>query len=229
MSLVKNLAGQTQEIIEYLHNHPDFFRRHPEVLSELNIPHQTESNVASLIEYQVAQLRLQTNDLQHTIHDLEKDATSKRKLAENIHTLSLCLLKADDYKILYKILYNELKKYYSADQVLLLIFNKNKLKKDFAGLKFLDSNSGLDFMFTEIFHRNKPLCDSLQQEQIDALFDKHEDAIHSTVLIPIQQSNWHGLFVIGSQERNYYSHGFEMDLLFYLSNILKPIINSWFK
>ncbi len=229
MSLVKNFTGQTQEIIDYLDTHPDFFRQHPEVLSELNIPHQTENNVASLIEYQVTRLRLQANDLQKTIHDMEMDAITKRELAGNIHKLSLCLLKASSHKTLYNTLFKGLKEYYLSDQVLLLVFGKDKLTKDYKGLKFLVPSSELDFMFTEIFQHDKPLCDSLQQEQIDAFFGKNAQKIFSTVLVPMQQSSWHGLLVLGSQERNYYSHGFELDLLLYLSNTLVLIINSWLR
>ncbi|NIQ15196.1 MAG: DUF484 family protein, partial [Candidatus Dadabacteria bacterium] len=53
-------------------------------------------------------------------------------------------------------------------------------------------------MFTEIFHRNKPLCGSLQEEHIKTLFGNQENSINSTILIPLQQQKWQGLLVIGS-------------------------------
>jgi uncharacterized protein YigA (DUF484 family) len=160
---------------------------------------------------------------------MEMAAIIKRELAGNIHKLSLCLLKASSHKIVYNTLFKGLKEYYLSDQVLLLVFGKNKLTKNYKGLQFLVPSSELDFMFTEIFQRDKPLCDSLQQEQIETFFGKNAQNIFSTILIPMQQSNWHGLLVLGSQERNHYSHGFALDLLLYLSNTLGLIINSWLR
>jgi uncharacterized protein YigA (DUF484 family) len=74
-------------------------------------------------------------------------------------------------------------------------------------------------MFTELFHHNKPLCDSLQTEHIEALLGAEIESIHSTVLIPVQQSDWHGLLVLGSTMQDQYSHGFKIDLLNYIVSI----------
>ena len=63
MVLSKDLPDSPEDIIKYLRNHPDFFVEHTDILSELNVPHGTTSNIASLIEYQVAQLRQENTNL----------------------------------------------------------------------------------------------------------------------------------------------------------------------
>jgi hypothetical protein len=220
MSLVKNLSGTPEEIVEYLRNHPDFFALHPELIPDLIVPHITEGNVTSLIEYQVTRLRQQLADLQHNVNDIESGSTTDRKFASSIHALSLTLFACTSPHQLYQRLHKGLKTYYSADRMLLLLFSKPEAPANSCDIHFMDSNSKLRFMFTEIFHRNKPLCGSLQEEHLVELFERDFDSIKSTVLLPMDDAHWQGLLVLGSHEQSRYGHGFELDLLVFLKNII---------
>lgn len=220
MSIVKNLSGTTEEIAEYLHNHPDFLVLHPELIPDLVIPHTTEENITSLIEYQVSRLRQQLADLQRIVHEMESGSTGGRKFASSIHALSLELLACTSLEKLYKCLRTGLKTYYSADRVQLLLFSKYDASENCSGMHFMDSSSKLRFMFTEIFHRNKPLCGSLQEEHLLELFDGDIELIKSTVLLSMDDAFWQGLLVLGSRKPDCYSHGFELDLLVYLKDIV---------
>jgi len=79
MALTKDLPESPEDIIEYLRSHPDFFVEHTDILSELNIPHDTPGqlastgNVASLIEHQVAQLRHENSSLNENLEKSEED------------------------------------------------------------------------------------------------------------------------------------------------------------
>ena len=227
MSLVKNLSGTPEEIVEYLRNHPDFFVLHPELIPDLIIPHNTEENVASLIEYQVSRLRHQLSDLQYTVNEIESVSTGDRKFASSIHALSLNLFSCTSPDQLYHCLQKGLKIYYSADRVLLLLFFKSDKPEISSGMRFMDSNSKSRFMFTEIFHRNKPLCGSLQEEHLVELFERDFDSIKSTVLLPMDHPHWQGLLVLGSREKNRYGHGFELDLLVFLKDIVYHMIHNF--
>jgi uncharacterized protein YigA (DUF484 family) len=227
MSLANNLSGTPEEIVEYLRNHPDFFVLHPELIPVLVIPHITQGNVASLIEYQVARLRQQLADLQYTVNEIETGSTGDRKFASGIHALSLDLFACTSPGQLYHCLQKGLKTHYSADRMLLLLFSKTAAPANFPGMHFMDSNSKLRFMFTEIFHRNKPLCGSLQEEHLIELFELDIDSIKSTVLLPMDHPCWQGLLVLGSCEANRYGLGFALDLLVYLKDIVYLKINSF--
>ena len=220
MSLIKNISGTPDEIVEYLRNHPDFFVLHPELIPGLIIPHTTEENVASLLEYQVSRLRQQSSDLQRVIREMESVSSDDRNFTSDIHALSLGLLASTSPEEFYNYLTKGLKTYYSADRVLLLLFSKPGVPENCSGIHFMESNSKLRFMFTEIFHRNKPLCGSLQEEHLLELFDSDIDLIKSTVLLPMDHANWQGLLVLGSHEQGQYGHGFELDLLVYLKDIV---------
>ena len=227
MSLVKNLSGTPEEIVEYLRNHPDFFVLHPELIPDLIIPHNTEENVASLIEYQVSRLRQQLANLEYTVNEIQSGSTADRKFSSSIHALSLDLFACASPNQLYHCLQKGLKTYYSADRMLLLLFAKPEAPVNSSDMHFMDSNSKSRFMFTEIFHRNKPLCGSLQEEHLVELFERDMDLIKSTVLLPMDHVCWQGLLVLGSYEQNRYGHGFELDLLVFLKDIVYFKIHSF--
>ena len=227
ISLVKNLSGTTGAIVEYLRNHPDFFVLHPELIPDLIIPHTTEGNVTSLIEYQASRLRQQFSELQSIVDEKESGSAGNRKFASGIHALSLELLACTSPDALYSYLQKGLKTHYSENRVLLLLFSKPDAPENHRGMRFMDSNSKLRFMFTEIFHRNKPLCGSLQEEHLVELFECDIDSIKSTVLLPMDHTHWQGLLVLGSHEQNRYSHGFELDLLVFLKDIVYFKIHSF--
>ena len=234
MVQTKDLPDSPEDIVEYLRSHPDFFVEHTDILSELNIPHDTPGqlastgNVASLIEHQVAQLRHENSSLNETLEKSEEDVVHQRNLAKTTHDLSLQLMKVDSLKSLNDLLSKNLRQHYQAERFLFLVFKTPVDSENCSGIRFLEANSKLAFMFTELFHHNKPLCDSLQIEHIDALFgsEGETETIRSTALIPVQQSDWHGMLVLGSKKQDQYCHGFEMDLLNYITMISAALIEN---
>ena len=226
MALSKDLPYSPEDVIKYLRNHSDFFVKHTDILSELSIPHNTTGNITSLIEYQVAQLRQKNTNLNENIEKSEEDVLHQRELAKNLHGLSLRLMQIDSLETINKLLSKSLKKLYKAECFLFLVFQKPVVCKDCSNIRFLETNSKLAFMFTELFRHNKPLCNSLQTEHIEVLFQAETESIRSTALIPVQQSGWHGLFVLGSKIQDQYSHGFEMDLLKYITRMCAVLIEN---
>lgn len=64
------LTQLTDEMItDYLRDHPDFFERQPELLTQLRIPHQ-EKGAVSLVEIQLGRLRTRISELEDEITQL---------------------------------------------------------------------------------------------------------------------------------------------------------------
>lgn len=227
VSTFKPHASLPVAIIDYLDCHPDIFAKHPELLSGLDLPHVTGKNVASLIEYQVIHLRQELDNLRNAISCMEYESGHHQKLVSKIHALALKLLVSQTPQDLYNILQRELKTYYSADSTLLLIFTGMNNIDNHSGLKFHNSSSKLRFMFLELFHRSQPLCGSLQEEHLQALFGGNSETINSTVLLPYAGNGWEELLVLGSKTENRYCHGQELDLLAFINDIICRKISSW--
>ena len=94
-------------VAEYLKNNLDFFNKRPDVLAEVNIPHQHGSAV-SLVERQVAVLREQNELSRKRLHELIEIARQNEELARRMHQLALTLMDADDPKDIFNTLYEKL-------------------------------------------------------------------------------------------------------------------------
>ena len=83
-----------QQVREYLLEHPDFFNNNPDLLAEINLPHESGQAV-SLMERQVAVLRERNMEMRHRINNILETAKENDKLFEKTKRLVLGLLEAD--------------------------------------------------------------------------------------------------------------------------------------
>jgi uncharacterized protein len=216
----KEQTLSAESVAAYLAANPEFFTRNQSVLKQLLIPHAVEGNVHSLIERQVALLREENNELKKLIKQNDDLSITQRHLQQHIYQFTFELQKVESMLELYRLLCLSLGKWFAANWVKMIIFNVNLKIEHIGGIHFLNNDSKVRFMFTELLNRNKPLCSSLQTEQIQLLFSKDTDLIKSNLVIPIKQAGWNGLFVLGSSERDQYGVGEELDMLVFISELV---------
>ncbi len=212
MALAKTSSDLSNLVSDYLRTHPDFFLSRPETLKHLTLGHTTGKNVASLIELQVERLR-------QTVQLLEKENHSLRTINENNESLAaktkqaLTILdRCDNDAELFRELQCIARNLFDTDELNLFIFSDQSLSIRQAGIYLEPQDSRLRRMFIELFNRNKPLCDSLQDEYVDTLFGK-PNTMQSTLLIPCSTADSSFLFAFGSQNRNVYQQGVALKLL----------------
>jgi uncharacterized protein len=82
-----------ETVMRYLRDHTDFFQRHPELVSELELPHESGSAV-SLVERQVALLRDRNIELRKRLGTLLQAAEENDALFTKTRALTLALLDA---------------------------------------------------------------------------------------------------------------------------------------
>jgi len=216
----KELALSAESVAAYLTSNPDFFTQNPTLLKQLSIPHALSGNVQSLIERQVDLLREENNEFEKLIKKNDTLSKTQHHLQQHIYQFIFELLNTKTELELYRLLKLDLGEWFSASWVKLLIFDSGRKAGHIGGIHCLNNESKLRFMFIEMLNRNKPLCSSLQTEQIQMLFNKDADKVKSNLIIPIKQGSWYGLFVLGSSERNQYGVGGELDMLVFISQLL---------
>ncbi len=182
------------EVIRYLNDHPDFFSKHPNILRDMQIPHESGSAV-SLIEKQVEMLRGQVQSYQASMEDLVEVARNNDTLQERMHRLTLELIDAATFDEVLKALEDELHDDFQADAVELRLFSSSQLQ-DHLDAELPDHTS----TFEEFFNNNKPICGPLAREQIDFIFGAEGDQISSAALIPLKSEGVLGLLAIGSRD-----------------------------
>jgi uncharacterized protein len=216
----KELTLSAESVAAYLTSNPDFFTHNPALLKKISISHALTGNVQSLIERQVGLLREDNNEFKKLIKKNNALSKTQHYLLQHIYQFTFELLNTKTEIELYRLLKLNLGKWFSASWVKLLIFESGRKTGHIGGIHCLKNESRLRFMFIEMLNRNKPLCSSLQTEQIQMLFNKDADKVKSNLIIPIRQGSWYGLFVLGSNERNQYGVGGELDMLVFISQLL---------
>jgi len=65
---------RSEEIAQYLQDHPDFFEAHLDLLTEINLPHPHGGRTISLSERQLVALREKNHVLEKQMHELLSNA-----------------------------------------------------------------------------------------------------------------------------------------------------------
>lgn len=214
-------------VIEFLRLHPQFLADHPDVLARLTVPHEAGRGVVSLVEKQSQIMRRRIEALESKLEETRHEESNCRDLVENIRRLTLELLGSETPQTLYQKLSDGLLRDYRADKIKLFIFTRFPAPPDSSGIRFKRYNAKIKYLFAGVFNHHRPLCGSLQDEHIKALFDDNTEFIHSTVLVPLKQDRWEGLLALGSHQWNYYHHGVALELLVLLSDVTSSMIDGW--
>lgn len=226
MAANREPANSLPVVIDYLGRNPNFFLDNPTLLSKLNLPHITGRNISSLIEYQVDHLRKNEQLLKTQLETFTNNQEQNDRLAQETYKLALELMDATNIEMLYDKLFLFLKTEYQCSHLMVFLFVEKRPYNDYRNLRFKPIHSKLRYLFSGLYNVNKPLCDSLPSEYIDALFGVDSTKIKSTVTLPINNEEPLGLFILGSQEYNAYRHGFSINILNHLKNVFVKQCNT---
>lgn len=196
-------AEMEAAVAAYLHDHPDFVARHPEVLARLHIPHGG-AGVVSLIERQVAVLREQLTAERGRLNHLVARARDYEAFSNRLHELTVKLVLARDLAEASVALKATLREAFSAEAVALKLFPLDQ------GERAVDP---LVRAFIEFIDRDRCLCGPLAGDQGEVLFGAAAAKIRSAALIPIKSHEQTGVLAIGSTDAKRFSPDMGTDLL----------------
>ena len=213
-------------VADYLKNNLDFFVKNPKILAELKIPHD-HGGAISLVEKQLTVLREQNQETNKKIHELIEIATQNEELARRMHQLALTLIDADDPKDIFSTMYDNLKKNFHADRVIVRLFaNPAFIDSSVIG-EFVGKEAIEESLFKHIIEKREPLSGKMKHQQQVFLFGDDGDDIASSVMIPLHGVGWGGILAIGSFDAERFQPGMGIELLANLGEILSFIIKPW--
>jgi uncharacterized protein YigA (DUF484 family) len=192
----------TEKLVsKYLREHPGFFERHPHLLGEMRLPHESGTAV-SLVERQVAVLRDQRDDYKRKLQHLAETARANERLIDRINTVVLALIDASDLDDVVEIVQQRLKHDFDADAVVLRLFHAGAVASRHADLA--DWSEPALGAFEKVAASRRPVCGRLKPGQLESLFGDQAGTIASAALVPLFASSdsktCHGLLAIGSHE-----------------------------
>lgn len=220
------LAITAEEIADYLRNHPGFFNEHPDLLTEIKVPH-ISGDAVSLVERQVSVLRSENEQTRKKLHELIEIARQNEELARRLHQLSLTLMDESEPRDIFSTLYDNLARNFHADRVAVRLFCEPAFIDTYAGDEFAGKDVTEKSLFKTIIEKREPLCGRMKLQQQVFLFGDDGNEIASAVMVPLHGDDWGGILSIGSFDPDRFQPGMGVELLANLGEILSFILKPW--
>jgi len=210
-----------KDIVDFLKSTPDFFERHPNLLSSIQLPHASGSAV-SLIERQVSVLRDRNMEMRHRLSSLLDNARDNDKLFDKTKRLVLSFMEAQDLGDIVDALFysfnNEFKIHYTT---LLLFSNDDDLNAGPARVVSLNEARG---PLGNILKSGKAACGNFDGETLHYLFEENAAKVGSVAVAPLIHGNCFGLLAIGNRDPDYYRSSMGTLFLSYIVDMLNRTV-----
>ena len=214
-----------EDVAAYLKDNPDFFSSYPELLTEIAVPHRAGGAV-SLVERQIKALREQNEQTRKRLHELVEIARQNEELAHRMHHLVLTLIDAGDPEAVFKTLYDNLKRNFSADRAVVRLF-ADPAAGAVGGEEFVGRGAEAEALFKPLIDKRLPVSGPLEARQQDFLFGEQAVDVASAVLVPLRGSHWGGVLAIGNRNPDRFQEGMGVELLANMGEALSFILKSW--
>lgn len=207
----ENISSEIQ-LLDLLRKNLDILKRHPELLAELEIPHQT-GGASSLIERQVNVLRENLKTVEKRLRRLMDIARDNERLAKSRHRIAVNLLGAHDLEDVISIVLDELKNELKAEFVSIKLISDNSgLVKKHPGLFVSAKEARLSVFSTMMKHKN-PVCGRCSDEQKEFLFGDQAGEVASAAVIPLVSGADLGLLGLGGRDAERFQTSMGTDFL----------------
>ncbi|WP_455220872.1 DUF484 family protein [Kaarinaea lacus] len=218
-----------KDVEDFLRHNPEFFIEHPDLVSDLKVPHTNTGSAVSLIEHQVELLRQQNNKLQKRLDELVQIARENDRLSKNMHRLTVELMDCRNLIDVFSQLDEGLRKDFSADAICIRILAQPKSSKLAGRKEFAPNPAELTKHFGRQLKDGKAICGKAKTEQKKILFEDQGDKVASLAFIPLSFDNSVGMLAIGSFDEKRFHSGMGTLFLNQLGQVVSKSIARFLK
>jgi len=214
-------------IAGYLQGNPDFFERHPGLLTKLKLPHTRGASTVSLIERQVLMLRDKNQKLEARLNELIGVARGNDVLSAKIHRLARRLIGTRSATALIDVLESTLREDFGASEWLILVAGTKE--SDLGRIasrhvRVVDASAVELRMFDTLFEGGRPRCGQIRDSQRDYLFGVGTVEIGSAALVPLGPQASSGLLAIGSPDTERFHPTMSTEFLAHIGELVSEAI-----
>lgn len=188
------------DVASFLHNHPDFFIDHAELLAEMNFSNTHGASAVSLVERQAVLLRDKVKLLEGKLGELIGFGEENDIIAENVHCLAVDLQAAADLPRAVDALYKHLTNTFAVPGVAVRLW----------GIAAGDANSAAEFQPVSDSIKliagalQNPYCGPANSQEAVVWFGARETPFRSLAQIPLREQGFSGacfgLLVLASED-----------------------------
>ncbi len=220
---IKTKKDNTEQIvIEYLKNNHTFFCDHPNLIEEIEIPHNCGEEVVSLIEHQVQALKEKNRAYRQKLKELLEIARENDQLNDKLNKMTLDLISTNNLDDVLLAVQDNLRNEFEADIVSIKLFAKEGEEDKHPEL--MTGNDPEIKAFESLFVSQRPLCGHLKKEQLTFLFKDNGKRIGSAAVVPLENSRRYGILAIGSFNVNKFLPNMGTIFLRHMSNAISQAL-----
>ena len=189
----------TEQIADYLRQHPEFFNQHAELLAELRIPHPHGTHAVSITERQVMALRDKARLLENKLAELIQFGEENDGISEKMHRLAMALMAAPDLVTLLGALNTHLQDGFGVPHSVVRLWDTQPAADLPACIPVSEG------LRAQVDTQRRPVCGALPYAEAAAWFGEIAPHLRSFATIPLRDGGTHGLLVLASEEpRRFY-------------------------
>ncbi len=144
-----------------------------------------------------------------------------------MHSLSLTLMDSVEPKDVFSTLYDNLRRNFRVDHVVVRVFADPAFADTYTGPEFAGKDAVEKSLFDSIISKRMPISGRLKRQQQVFLFDDDGDDIASAVIVPLHGKDWGGVLSIASKDSNRFTEAMGVELLANLGEVLSLILKPW--
>lgn len=224
LSKAKTAPIDEDDVIEFLQNNREFFVDHPDLLAEINLPHDS-GNAISLVERQVSILRERNMDMRHRLSKLLDNAKENTELFDKTRRLTLMLLEAKHLKDVIDSVHFSFGNDFSISYSTVILFGDTNLIPETLA-KIVRIQAALQ-QAKRLTSLNKTLCGDLPKEEVQFVFGDSAKHIRSAAIAPLIHGHNFGLLAVGSADPTYYRSSMGTIFLSYIAEVLSRVIPKY--
>jgi Uncharacterized protein conserved in bacteria len=207
----------------YLKSNSEFFSERPELLADLQLPHQS-GGATSLVERQVAILRERNMDMRHRLSSLLDNARENDRLFDKTKRLVLAMLECNDLGDLVDALYYSFDKEFNIHYTRLILFGNSSTPASAA--RIVSVHDARDYIGKRLKLPNT-VSGGIDIKETEFLFDDDSANVGSAALAVLQHGSPLGLLAIGNQDPTYYRSSMGTLFLGYIAEVMNRLLPKY--
>jgi hypothetical protein len=225
-------SADDQALVQHLQQNPDFFERHPQLLTRLRLQHPRNGTTISLIERQVELLRGKHATLEQQLTDFVRVARANDALATKIHLFATGLLRTTTAAAALELVEKGLREDFDCHYGALIL--QRPVPSGIGGtmgerltqfVRLVDAEDANFRSFDTLFAGGKPRCGQVRDSQREFLFGADAANIGSVALVPLAELSQPGLLALGSVEKERFHPGMSVDFLARMGSLIAAAIS----
>ena len=193
---------KSDEVVQYLQDHPQFFEEHADLMSRVVIPHPHSGRAISITERQMLSLRDKNKQLEGKMGELLQYGEENDTIGEKMHRLGVAMIAAASFQSVLHTLNFHLRDDFAIPHVALRLWDRPEHVEELP--EFADVSEELQ-VFAETL--GQPYCGSTSGFETSSWFGDASKHVRSQALIAMRNGGGTiGMIALGSEEaQRFYS------------------------